>query len=192
MPLETSVAVAAALMSFTVNSIPIEARLLKSSVADGCIQASERARLWRESGSKVIEQRIGGWCVVGTVIDQHWVAEQWWMAANRGQAHGWRVRIPVKSIVGNSHTPNNSWPLDISDASTRTRTSVRRSSLSLAEHHAQSRRLAGLSGKEQQRDSGSNSPRLLVTHSGTGALLISGSYAPGESYSVLIDRQTGD
>jgi hypothetical protein len=101
MPLETSVAVAAALMSFTVNSIPIEARLMKSSGTDGCSLASERARAWRAGGNRVVEQRVGGWCVVGTVIEQHWVAEQWSVDAGPRQAQGWGVRIPIpwKNII---------------------------------------------------------------------------------------------
>ena len=192
MPLETSVAVAAALMSFTVNSIPIEARLLKSASPDGCIQASERARLWRAGGSKVIEQQIAGWCVVGTVIDQHWIAEQWWKTATRGQAHGWRVRIPIRTNAGGGHGQVGPWPLDIADASIHTRTRLRRSALSLTEHHSLSRRMAGLDGKEHYQDEGSRHSRLLVTRSKSGVLLISGSDTPGESYSVLIDRPRGD
>ncbi len=86
---------AAAATHWVINGLPVEATYLKS-VSSGCVAASARASVWRQTGKKVTEKRVGQWCVVGTVIDRYWVSEQW-LAENAGsqETYGWRVRLPL-------------------------------------------------------------------------------------------------
>lgn len=191
MPIESTVAVAAAVMSFTINSVPIEARMLSAPGIDGCVHAAARAKAWRSNSLRVMERRVGQWCSVGTVIGDRWVAEQWLFRSADARSHGWQVSIALGGLPAVAAKGSSEWPLDIVDSSIQTRTRMRQSHQSLADHHSLSRQLAGDPAPRQSKKEPDTASGLLVSHLRSGAVLLSAKDPSGKSYSVWIDRRTG-
>jgi hypothetical protein len=190
-PIESTVAVAAAVMSFTINSVPVEARMLSAPGVDGCVYSAARAKAWRSNGLRVMERRVGQWCSVGTVIGDRWIAEQWLFSSADGRSHGWQVSIALRGLPATTARRSSEWPLDIVDSSIHTRTRMRQSHQNLADHHSLSRQLAGDPAPRQPGKEMNTASGLLVSHLRSGAVLLSAIDPSGKSFSVWIDRRTG-
>lgn len=180
---------AAAAAHWVINGLPIEATYLKSA-SSGCIVASARASVWRQAGKRVAEQRVGQWCVVGTVIDRHWVSEQWHAepAGSHG-TYGWRVRLPLGSYAGSSQFSQLGWPIDLMDPTISARIQFRASLDSLDTHHQKTlQSITSDTGAVQAVTTPiTNKNPLRISRLANGALVVSGSSA-GSRYSVVIQR----
>lgn len=181
--------VAAATSHWVINGLPLEATYLQSGSA-GCAVATARANDWRKTGKRVVEQRVGQWCVVGTAIDGYWLSEQWQaQSISRKGAYGWRVRIPLRASFRTALTKQSDWALDVLDPSISTRIQFRSSLDSLDAHHQKSLRILGDGVPHPQSSDPRNSAGnpLRVSRLSTGDLVVSGS-SSGSRYSVVVQR----
>jgi hypothetical protein len=161
--------IAASGLSLLINGVPVQANLLNGA-ASGCDMSAQTAKQWRNEGAFVVEQRVGVWCVAGTVREGVWLAEQWQegLSSDR-RSRGWLIKIPLSQPPGarrkSPHTVQNPWALDVFDSEIKARVRYRQS---LAEHDAHHRKSLAISGK--------------------GALVITQPHPDGGSYSVAIER----
>lgn len=180
---------ASAALQWVVNGLPIEATYLTAPHV-GCAVASARAKHWRESEKIVAEQRVGEWCVVGTVIDGYWVSEQWRAASlSIGSAVGWRIRSPLPGQRVSGPAKKTDWPIDVVDPSISTRVQFRWSLDPIDLHHEKT--LIALAGSKVFRRnpsivSRSNRP-LLLSRLQSGELVVSGA-SNNARYSVVIQQ----
>ena len=180
---------AAAAAHWVINGLPVEATYLKSA-SPGCIAASARASDWRKAGRKVTEQRVGHWCVVGTVIDRYWVSEQWQAYSTGGfGAYGWRVRLPLGRQRQTPQLPRQSFPIDLVDPAISARIQFRSSLDSLDIHHQKTLHSIAADTQTSQVESTSSATQnhLRISRLRNGALVVSGSSA-GSRYSVVVQR----
>lgn len=180
---------AATAVHWVINGLPVEATYLKSA-SSGCVAASQRATVWRQAGKKVAEQRVGQWCVVGTVVDHYWVSEQWQAESAGGPgAYGWRVRLPLVRHKEPSTSIQPSWPLDLFDPAISARIRFRASLDSLDTHHQKTLRSMALDPRDFPAVSAPivNKNPLRISRLVNGVLVVSGSSA-GARYSVVIQR----
>lgn len=180
------VTTSAAVMSFVMNGVPIEARFMQSD-APACVLAKRQASEWRQQKHAVVEQRLADWCIAGAAIGGRWVSVQWRRHATDRYATGWHVEIPLN---GSSRTApvasaGSVWNFDLRDRSIGTRIRFRQSGAHLASHHADSGRSVG--GLAEPAVPNSTSP-LRISRSPAGQLLVSGRHPDGGAYSILIER----
>lgn len=183
-----STVVAPALMGLMlqVGGVDLNATYLHGDQS-GCAIASQRAHEWRREGRVAIEQQVGKWCVVGTVVGDQWVAEQWDSTALPGRARGWRIRIPLRQAAARTAVAKSDWPLDLTDRHLGTRIRMRHSLQTLDDHHQ-----ASLMHLEKtvrlQAASTRELPGGRLTTFAQGQVLLSGKEPLLGSYSILIQR----
>lgn len=180
----------AAALSLIVQGTSLHADYLRGTDT-ACVMSARSAQQWQKLGRAVVQQRIGPWCVSGTVEQGYWIAEQW-----RDQptgAQGWRIRIPLGNLRQSGVFDANAWGLDVIDPAIASRIRYRQSSQVLARHHLDSAALMGahhgaeLGAAAASHDEPIRAP-LRLTQLNRGTLLLSGRHPDGGSYSVVIER----
>lgn len=177
---------ALASLALQIGGIDLDATYLRGD-RPGCAITAQRAKDWRREGRAAIEQRVGKWCVVGAVIGDQWVAEQWDSDAPPNQAQGWRVRIPLRQMQRAATAAKPDWPFGVVDRQLGVRIQLRHSLQALADHHEASL----LSLQKQVGLIGGITRDLLdgrLTTFAQGQILLSGKDPLLGSYSVLIQR----
>lgn len=173
-------------LALQVGGVEMNATFLQAN-QPGCVIAAQRAKDWRQEGKLAVEQRIGKWCVAGTVQNDYWVAEQWDADAPPSRAQGWRVRIPIRQIQNTAQAANHYWPFTVLDRHLNVRLQMRHSLQTLDDHHQ-----ASLLNLEKQigRHSGAvqHLPDGRLTTFDQGQILLSGRDPLRGSYSILIQR----
>lgn len=184
----------AAALSLVVQGTPLHADYLRS-VEPACVMSARAAQQWRSQGRSVVQQRIGSWCVSGTVDQGQWLAEQW-RDLSAG-AQGWRIRIPLASVVHRSAPDANAWGVDVIDPAIESRIRYRQSLQVLDQHHRDSAVLMGArngatapdtTNARQVNSRQMNTPPFRLSQLDHGAVLLSGRHPDGGSYSVVIER----
>lgn len=180
----------AAALSLIVQGTPLHADYLRGTDR-ACVMSARSAQQWQKQGRTVVQQRIGPWCVSGTVEAGHWIAEQW-----RDQptgAQGWRVRIPLGNLRRSSTSNANAWGVDVIDPAIESRIRYRQSAQVLERHHRDSAALMGvhhgpgLDLTDASRGGSIGAP-LRLTQLDRATVLLSGQHPDGGSYSVVIER----
>jgi hypothetical protein len=176
-------------MQWVLNGLPVEATYLTSS-QNGCEIAAARAKDWRRTNKAVVEQRVGDWCVVGTVADGYWVSEQWRVhSAAAVGATGWRVRTLLRGLRMSTGTTSGGWQIDMVDPQISARIQFRSSHDDLQTHHTKT--LSVLTGESRLAGHGSVSSArgrgLLLSRTKTGTVVLSGAATSGR-YSVVIQK----
>lgn len=173
-------------LALQVGGIDLNATYLHAD-RPGCVVAAQRAKDWRREGRVAIEQRAGKWCVVGAVVGDHWIAEQWDSDAPPGRAQGWRVRIPLRQMQSAPAPTQSDWPLDVIDRQLGARIQIRHSLRALDDHHK-----ASLLSLQKQAGLHAGATRDLrdgrLTTFAQGQILLSGKDPLLGSYSILIQR----
>jgi hypothetical protein len=179
--------VTAALTSLALQAggVDLHATYLRGDLS-GCLLAEQRVKNWRLEGKPAIFHRTGGWCVAGAMIGHQWVSEQWAAEHPHGGAWGWRVVIPMTSLLQIQHARKAQWPLEIIDRHLNTRLQIRHSWRPLAEHHQESVSLLRQAGASHLVDRELQHGQISA-FSG-GQFLISGRDLRFGSYSVFLQR----
>lgn len=184
----------AAALSLIVQGTPMHADYLRS-VDSACVMSARAAKQWNGQGRTVVQQRIGSWCVSGTVDQGQWLAEQW--RDLPGGAQGWRIRIPLGGVVHRSGPEANAWGVDVIDPAIESRIRYRQSLQVLDQHHRDSAVLMGTRSALNPPNAmnawqtsirQTNPPPLRLSQLDHGAVLLSGRHPDGGSYSVVIER----
>lgn len=71
------------------------------SPLQGCMARDQTSQRWRDEGRRVFDHQAGDWCVVASLHQGHWEAEQW-RRSPAEQGHGWRVRLPLQGVQASS------------------------------------------------------------------------------------------
>lgn len=179
----------AAALSLVVQGMPLHADYLRSTES-ACEMSARTAQQWQKQGRSVVQQRIGQWCVSGTVEQGQWIAEQWRDMTSGAQ--GWRIRIPLSNMSGQTALGLKAWGVDVIDPAIESRIRYRQSFQTLDQHHRDSAALIGVRNLERMTDA--SHPRKIIaspfrlTQLERGAIVLSGHHPDGGSYSVVIER----
>jgi hypothetical protein len=119
MHMSTSVVDAVFSMAMVLLGTPTDLSLRTSDQAP-CEARDQTAAAWRKAGHPVFVHELSPWCIVASIQQGAWNAEQWRAvhglsyreqerfgeASSTTRAYGWRVRIPLTSLptIG-SHSP---------------------------------------------------------------------------------------
>lgn len=189
--LTSATAAGAVTLALMINGMPVQATYLQTD-QDGCEAARRSAQEWRQTaGVHPVQTKVANWCVVGAVIAQQWVSEQWRTTSVAGKTAGWRIVMPLKAVVASDKDViKQPWNLDVQDPGIATRIRYRQSLQSLDLHHRESQRASGSKEVMSSASTADDRP-LKISRDRNGEVLISGRHPDGGSYSVLIDRGLG-
>lgn len=171
---------------FNIGGVNVHATYLQGD-HPGCEMAQRRATQWRKEGQVAVTQRVGQWCVAGTLIGQLWVAEQWKADHNRNRAWGWRIQMPLTGIPHATPSRDSSWSFEMADLQLGFKASIRHSGRALDAHHEES---VGLVEK-QFSTTALGIRRLQQGHIATfpsGHFLLSGVDPVRGAYSIFVQR----
>jgi hypothetical protein len=100
-------------MAMVLLGTPTDLSLRTSDMAP-CEARDQTAAAWRKYGHPVFVHELAPWCIVASIQQGVWKAEQWRasnalydqdrnrpsVSSSATRAHGWRVQIPLASLSG--------------------------------------------------------------------------------------------